>query len=86
MKVLPHLVDTVLIVSAITLCVLLQQYPLVDAWVTEKLLALIMYVFMVTLALRLANNNFMRIIGFVGAISWVAFAGAVAVSKQAILF
>ncbi len=86
LKVLPHLVDTVLIVSAITLCVLLQQYPLVDAWVTEKLLALIMYVFMVTLALRLANNNFMRIIGFVGAISWVAFAGAVAVSKQAILF
>ena len=86
LKVLPHLVDTVLIVSAITLCVLLQQYPLVDAWVTEKLLALIMYVFMVTLALRLANNNFMRIIGFVGAISWVAFAGAVAMSKQAILF
>lgn len=86
LKVLPHVVDTLLIVSAGTLCILLQQYPLVDAWVTEKLLGLIMYVFMVTLALKLAQNNFMRVIGFVGALSWIAFAGAVAMSKQAILF
>ncbi|WP_158969861.1 SirB2 family protein [Paraglaciecola sp. L3A3] len=85
-RVLPHIVDTVLILSAITLCVLLQQYPLVDAWVTEKLFALIMYIFMVVLALKMARNSFMRVVGFVGALSWVAFAGMVAISKQPILF
>lgn len=86
LKILPHIVDTILLVSAVTLMVLIQQYPFVDAWVTEKLLALIMYVFMVTLALKLAKTSFMRVIGVVGAISWIAFAGMVAVSKQGILF
>ena len=81
-----HIVDTVLIVSAVTLMILIQQYPFVDAWVTEKLLALLMYIFMVTLALKLAKTKSMRFIGLIGAISWIAFAGIAAVSKQAILF
>jgi uncharacterized membrane protein SirB2 len=86
LKILPHIVDTVLLVSAATLCVMLKQYPLVDAWVTEKLLALLMYVFMVTLALKLGRNGFMRGVGLVGALSWIAYAGMVAMSKQPILF
>jgi uncharacterized membrane protein SirB2 len=86
LKILPHIVDTLLLVSAATLCVLLKQYPFVDAWVTEKLLALLMYIFMVTLALKLGRTGFMRGIGLVGALSWIAFAGMVAVSKQPILF
>jgi uncharacterized membrane protein SirB2 len=86
LKILPHLVDTLLIVSAVTLCVLIEQYPFVNAWVTEKLLALLLYVFMVTLALKMARTVFMKYIGLLGAISWVAFAGMVAVSKQPILF
>jgi len=86
LKILPHIVDTVLLVSAATLCVLLKQYPFLDAWVTEKLLALVLYILMVTLALKLGRNGLMRGIGFVGALSWIAYAGMVAVSKQPILF
>lgn len=86
LKIIPHIVDTLLLLSAATLCVMLKQYPLVDAWVTEKLLALVMYIFMVTLALKLGRSGFMRGIGLVGALSWIAYAGMVAVSKQPILF
>jgi uncharacterized membrane protein SirB2 len=86
LKILPHIVDTLLLLSAATLCVMLKQYPFVDAWVTEKLLALVMYIFMVTLALKLGRSSFMRGIGLVGALSWIAYAGMVAVSKQPILF
>ena len=86
LKILPHVVDTLLLVSAAILCVMLKQYPFVNAWVTEKLLALVMYVFMVTLALKLGHNSFMRGIGLVGALSWIAYAGMVAVSKQAMFF
>jgi hypothetical protein len=46
----------------------------------------VMYVFMVTLALKLGRSSFMRGIGLVGALSWIAYAGMVAVSKQAMLF
>lgn len=86
LKILPHIVDTLLLISAGTLCIMLKQYPFVDAWVTEKLLALVMYVFMVTLALKLGRSVFMRGIGLVGALSWIVYAGMVAVSKQPILF
>ncbi|MFT6991788.1 MAG: putative membrane protein SirB2 [Paraglaciecola sp.] len=86
LKILPHVVDTFLVVSAAILCAMLKQYPFVDAWVTEKLLSLVMYVFMVTLALKLGRSSFMRGIGLVGALSWIAYAGMVAVSKQAMLF
>jgi len=85
LKIFPHVVDTFLILSAATLCVILKQYPFIDAWVTEKLLALVMYIFMVTLALKLGHTSFMRSIGLIGALSWLVYAGMVAVSKQPIL-
>jgi len=85
-KVLPHIVDTLLLLSAATLCILLSQYPFVTPWVTEKLLGLLMYLFMVTLALKIAKTGFMRAVGLVGALSWLAFTALVAISKQPILF
>ncbi|QHJ09819.1 Protein YchQ [Paraglaciecola mesophila] len=85
-KITPHIVDTLLILSAVTLCVLISQYPFVTPWVTEKLVGLFMYVFMVALALKMARTNFMRVIGFIGALSWIAFTALVAISKQPILF
>jgi uncharacterized membrane protein SirB2 len=66
--------------------VLLKQYPFVDAWVTEKLIGLVMYVFMVTLALKLGKTVFIRTVGLLGALSWIAYAGIVAVTKQPLLF
>lgn len=86
LKILPHIVDTVWLVSAIVLCVMLQQYPLTEGWVTEKLLAFIMYMLMVTISLKLAKTNLMRFVGLVGALSWLAYAGKVAVTKHAYLF
>lgn len=85
-KVVPHIVDSFLLLSAATLCVMLSQYPFVNPWLTEKLLGLLMYLFMVTLALKLAKTGFMRAVGFVGALSWLAFTAMVAISKQPILF
>ncbi|MGO4893602.1 SirB2 family protein [Flavobacterium sp. W21_SRS_FM6] len=86
LKIAPHIIDTIWIITAVALCVMLQQYPFVNGWVTEKLLAFVMYIFMVLFALKLAKTNLMRFIGLVGAISWLAFAGMVAVTKQAYLF
>lgn len=85
-KVLPHIVDTFLVLSAATLCVLISQYPFVTPWVTEKLLGLLMYLFMVALALKIAKTGLMRAVGLIGALSWLAFTALVAISKQPILF
>jgi uncharacterized membrane protein SirB2 len=61
---------------------MLKQYPFMDVWVTEKLLALVMYIFMGTLALRPGTTGFMRNIVLIGALSWIAYASMVAVNKQ----
>jgi uncharacterized membrane protein SirB2 len=82
LKIAPHIIDTLWIITAIGLCLMVQQYPFVNPWVTEKLLAFVMYFFMVIFTLKLAKTHLMRLIGVVGALSWLAYAGMVAVTKQ----
>jgi uncharacterized membrane protein SirB2 len=36
-KIVPHIIDSVLLFSGITLAVILQQYPGVHSWLTAKL-------------------------------------------------
>ena len=43
-KVIPHVVDTLLLASALTLAFTIGQYPFVDAWLTAKVIGLIMYI------------------------------------------
>lgn len=51
-RTLPHLVDSVLLGSALALAWQSQQFPLVDAWLTAKLGGLIAYVGLGAVALR----------------------------------
>ncbi len=43
-KILPHIIDTVLLASAIWLCIILSQYPLVNAWLTFKVVGVVLYI------------------------------------------
>ncbi|MCB1670187.1 MAG: SirB2 family protein [Gammaproteobacteria bacterium] len=43
-RVLPHIIDTILLLSAIVLVVMSGQYPFVVSWVTAKVIALIVYI------------------------------------------
>lgn len=85
-KVVPHVVDTVLLASALTLCVLISQYPFVHSWLTEKVMGVVLYILMGFFTLKWARNNAMRCIGFVGALSWLLFTAKVAVFKQPLMF
>ncbi|MBE1301631.1 MAG: invasion protein [Alteromonadaceae bacterium] len=82
LKITPHVVDTVLLLSAATLCVVIAQYPFVHAWLTEKLIAVIAYIFLGLVALKLAKNNLQRSLAFVGALAMLAMIGKLAVLKQ----
>lgn len=44
LKIVPHVNDTVLLLSAVALAVSIQQYPLVHHWLTIKLVALLIYI------------------------------------------
>ncbi|MFK4750872.1 MULTISPECIES: SirB2 family protein [Oceanospirillaceae] len=51
-KILPHVIDTILLVFAVWLCVLIGQYPLVDGWLTAKVVALVVLIGAGVIAVR----------------------------------
>jgi uncharacterized membrane protein SirB2 len=51
-KIAPHLIDTMLLGSAITLAVMLGISPLTAPWLAAKIIALLLYIVLGTFALK----------------------------------
>jgi uncharacterized membrane protein SirB2 len=83
LKIAPHIIDTLLLASAVVLVIQTRQYPFVADWVTAKLLVLLLYIGFGLLTLRFAKNTFQTTIGFVGACLSFSYIIAVALTKQA---
>jgi uncharacterized membrane protein SirB2 len=79
LRIAPHLVDTVLLVSAVLLSVIIHQYPLVHGWLTAKLAGLVAYVVLGSIALRRGKTLTVRAAAFVGALLCAGFIVATAV-------
>ena len=52
LKILPHIIDTFLLIFAIWLCVMIGQYPLTDHWLTAKVIGLVGYIGFGTIAIK----------------------------------
>ena len=81
-RVLPHVVDTVLLASAIALAVMLEQYPLVQGWLTAKLIGLVVYIVLGTIALKRGRTRGVRLTAFGAALLVFAYIVAVALTKS----
>ena len=64
-KIMPHIVDTVLLASAIALAILIKQYPLADAWLTAKVMGLLVYIGLGMVALRFGKTRITKISAWV---------------------
>lgn len=78
MRIAPHVVDTVLLTSAIALAALLHQYPFVDGWLTAKVLALLAYIVLGSIALKRGPTRSIRVVAWIGALMALAYIIAVA--------
>ena len=83
-RILPHMVDTVLLASAVALTITIQQYPFQDAWLTAKLFALLVYIAFGTMALKRGRTKRTRAVYFVLSIATFVYIFSVARSHQAI--
>ena len=79
-RIVPHVNDTLLLASGIGLAVLIHQYPLVHGWLTAKLLALILYIVLGTVALKRGRTKGTRIAAWVAALLVLAYIVAVAIA------
>lgn len=77
-RVLPHINDTLLFSSGLTLAILLGQYPFVDSWLTAKLIALLAYIVLGTFALKRGKTRGQRTAAWIAALLVFAYMVAVA--------
>ncbi|MFJ7566306.1 SirB2 family protein [Herminiimonas sp. NPDC097707] len=82
LRITPHIVDTALLASAVTMVVWSQQYPFVQSWLTAKVIALIVYIGLGTIALKRGKTRATRLHAFLAALAVFAYIIAVALSKQ----
>lgn len=78
-RVVPHVNDALLLASAIVLAYLMGQYPFVDAWLTAKVIGLLVYIALGTVALKRGRSKGVRVAAWVGALAVFAYIVAVAV-------
>ncbi|APD85901.1 SirB2 family protein [Alteromonas gracilis] len=81
-KILPHIIDTVLLGSAVWLCIILSQYPFVNAWLTFKVIGVILYIVFGLFALKKAKTTLSKWAFFIAAIGVLMATAMVAVTKQ----
>ena len=81
-RILPHIVDTVLLGSAIWLALRIYQYPFVHGWLTAKVLGLALYIVLGTVALKRGRTRRARIVSFALAFATFAYIVAVAVTRN----
>ncbi|MCE9686300.1 SirB2 family protein [Shewanella sp. AS16] len=83
-KVAPHVIDTFLLLSGLLLCFMIQQYPFVDPWLTEKIGAVVAYIILGAIALKAKRNKLFKTFACLGALGWLVYAAKLAHFKQAV--
>ena len=67
-RVVPHVNDTILFFSALATAAMLGQYPFVDDWLTAKVLALITYIILGSIALNSGERRGQAMVALTGAL------------------
>lgn len=78
LRYLSYTIDTVLLTAALMLMTIVQQYPFVHAWLTVKVVLLVVYIALGILAFRRGRRRTVRIGCFVAALAVYAFIISVA--------
>lgn len=81
-RIAPHVIDTVLLASAAWLAWLLGQYPFVHAWLTAKVLGLLAYIVLGTIALKRGRTPGQRAAAFLGALLAAGYVVSVAMTRD----
>lgn len=81
-RVVPHMVDTALLGSAIALAVMSGQYPFVQGWLTAKVFGLLAYILFGAMALRRARTRRARVTFFALAVLTFAYIVSVALTRN----
>lgn len=84
-KILPHIVDSLLLVSAVAMLVSWKLNPLEHAWVLAKILALLVYIALGMVAFRFGKNRKQKTIAWAAALLTAAYIVQTAFTKNPLI-
>lgn len=85
-KVLPHIIDTILLIAGILLAINIAQYPGTHAWLTAKVLGLLAYIVLGSIALKRGKTKTIRVTAWVAATLVFFYIVSVAVTRSPMPF
>jgi uncharacterized membrane protein SirB2 len=86
LKIVPHVVDTLLLVAAIALVFTIRQYPFIDTWLTAKVVALLLYIGLGFVALKYAKDRTIRLSAWLAAQAVFIYIVLVAIQHNPVPF
>ena len=81
-RVVPQLVDSALLASAVALATLSGQYPLAQDWLTAKVIVLLVYILCGTMALKRGRTRAVRFVFLVAALVAFGYLVSVAMTRS----
>lgn len=81
LKIVPHVLDTVLLASAFTMLFMWSLSPLSTPWLLAKILALFLYIAFGLVTLRFGTSTYRRLTGFIGGVTTYLYIVTVAHTK-----
>lgn len=83
LKILPHIIDTLLLAMGVWLAILSKQIPFDNSpWLTAKVIGLVLYIVVGTIAIKRGKTRNQRLIATVASIAIFAYIYGAAVSKS----
>lgn len=83
-KVAPHMVDTLLLLSGLALIFQYHLFPTDHPWLAAKLVGLVLYIVLGSIALKRGKTRGVRAAAFAGALSAFGYMLAAAVTHRAL--
>lgn len=84
-KIVPHVIDTVLLLSAIALAMTIRQDPLHNAWLGAKVAGLLLYIGLGMVALKRGKTRKVKITAWIAAQAVFFYIVLVALTKNPML-
>lgn len=85
-RVVPHMVDSVLLGSALLMAWQSSQYPFAQGWLTAKFVGLLAYILCGTMALKRARTKGRRVLFLVLALLAYAYIVGVALTRNPLVW
>lgn len=82
MRTWPHVIDTLLLASGLWMAIKLHLHPGNSPWLSAKLIALLVYIGLGFVALRLGRTRHIRCAAMIGAIACFGYIGLVALTRS----